>query len=126
MSKYLEFKEIPFKGKTKRFEIVSKTSFNLCNICHGKDYYDHPTVIGNICPLCKGTGKGKPITLGRIQWYSKWRQYCFFPCEDTIFNRDCMNDIIFFINNLMKDRQIKMGTYKGYVSEEDYKRLKNV
>jgi len=43
--------------------------------------------------------------LGRISWYSQWRQYCFIPMPKTVFNRACMEDIIFFITNLMKDRK---------------------
>ena len=31
------------------------------------------------------------------------------PGYPTIWNRDCMNDIIFFITNLMKDRKISRG-----------------
>ena len=98
MSKYLEFKEVPFKGKTKRFEVVSKNSFDICPICLGNN-------IDNICSHCKNE-RQVPIILGRIQWYSQWRQYVFMPGYPTIWNRDCMNDIIFFINNLMKDRKI--------------------
>lgn len=73
MSKYLKFKEIPFEGKTKRFEILSKSTGGI---------------------------------LGKIIWFSKWRQYIFEPSYLTIWNRKCMNDVIFFIDNLMKDRKI--------------------
>ncbi len=73
MSKYLEFKQIPFKGKTKKFHIISKSSGEF---------------------------------LGIVSWYSQWRQYTFSPKGLTTWNRDCMNDIIFFITNLMRDRKI--------------------
>ena len=36
--------------------------------------------------------------IGCIKWYNKWRQYCFYPMNDTIFSNDCMNDIIKTIN----------------------------
>ena len=32
MSKYLEFEEVPFKGKTKRFNVVSKSSYDILEI----------------------------------------------------------------------------------------------
>ena len=44
-------------------------------------------------------------SLGVIKWYSSWRQYCFFPAKETIFNKDCMKDIIDFINKLMEARK---------------------
>ena len=73
MSKYLDFLEIPFKGKTRKFHVVSKST---CT------------------------------PLAEIKWYPQWRQYTFFPYGETIWNRDCMNDIIFFITNLMQDRKV--------------------
>lgn len=45
--------------------------------------------------------------IGKIKWYSPWRQYCLFPDVDTIFNKDCMEYIIDFINTLMKEREEK-------------------
>ena len=35
--------------------------------------------------------------LGAIQWYSPWRKYCFTPGEKTIFEEDCLKDIIDFM-----------------------------
>ena len=108
MSKYLEFIEVPFKGKTKRFEVISKTSIGTCQACYGKGWQiqDKNQAVFD-CPKCGGTGK-TDIILGRISWYFQWRQYTFSPSFDTIWNKDCLNDIIFFINNLMQDRKIKM------------------
>lgn len=111
MSKYLEFKEIAFKGKTKRFEVVSKNSIETCSNCKGDGYNIQHHTDGYTKPIkceeCKGLCI-RQIILGRIQWYAQWRQYTFSPSCPTIWNRDCMNDIIFFINNLMKDRKIIM------------------
>lgn len=44
--------------------------------------------------------------LGIVKWYSSWRQYCFFPKHSTIFNKDCMNEIIDFINTLMEKKEV--------------------
>jgi hypothetical protein len=69
-SKYLEFKLLEQKPKTKVYEILSKL--------HG-------------------------FRLGIIKWYGAWRQYCFFPERDTIFNTQCMQDIMNFIINLKNE-----------------------
>jgi len=43
--------------------------------------------------------------LGKIKWYGAWRQYCFFPVGETVFNRTCMQDIIKFITEEMAARK---------------------
>ena len=35
--------------------------------------------------------------LAVIKWYSPWRQYCFFPTPETVFNIGCLEDINHFI-----------------------------
>lgn len=32
-------------------------------------------------------------SLGIAQWYSPWRQYCFFPAAQCVFNVGCIEDI---------------------------------
>lgn len=44
-------------------------------------------------------------TLGIIKWYSAWRQYCFYPWTNSIFNKDCMRFIADFMDILMKERK---------------------
>lgn len=34
------------------------------------------------------------IELGQIRWHGAWRQYCFFPSAETIFNNDCLLTIV--------------------------------
>jgi len=43
--------------------------------------------------------------LGHIKWYGPWRQYCFFPSPNCVFNVGCLNDIIIFIGGLMVERK---------------------
>ena len=38
--------------------------------------------------------------LGSIRWFGKWRQYAFFPEKVTIFNIECLSDIITYIKGL--------------------------
>ncbi len=34
--------------------------------------------------------------LGEVKWYTAWRQYSFFPANDTIFEKTCLRDIAAF------------------------------
>lgn len=43
--------------------------------------------------------------LGIIKWYANWRQYSFFPGNDTIFNSECLNDIKIFLLELKQERK---------------------
>jgi hypothetical protein len=35
--------------------------------------------------------------LGRIEWYSRWRKYCFYPSDGTLYEETCMREISQFI-----------------------------
>ena len=41
---------------------------------------------------------GYPI--GEIEWYSSWRQYCFFPWENMTFNSGCLELITGFLKDI--------------------------
>ncbi|HLD89411.1 MAG TPA: hypothetical protein VI911_00065 [Patescibacteria group bacterium] len=48
--------------------------------------------------------------IGTIEWYGAWRQYCFMPERfefNTVWNNTCLTDVIFVINKLMKEREVK-------------------
>lgn len=40
------------------------------------------------------------VRLGIVKWYSQWRQYCFFPKNDTLYHHACLSEIAEFINEL--------------------------
>lgn len=44
------------------------------------------------------------LVLGHIAWFSRWRQYAFFPTFQMVFTIDCLHDITSFISKLMKQR----------------------
>ena len=46
--------------------------------------------------------------IGVIQWYSAWRQYCFFPGYNTIWNKECLGDINEVIYSLMEGRRLSL------------------
>lgn len=49
--------------------------------------------------------KNELIHLGIIKWHAAWRQYCFFPEDETVFNKTCLKDIMCFLEDLNKKRQ---------------------
>lgn len=42
-------------------------------------------------------------TLGVVWWFGRWRQYCFEPQPDTVFNVSCLDDIARFIQKAMQE-----------------------
>ena len=49
--------------------------------------------------------------IGIIKWNCFWRQYCYFPCEDTVYSAGCIDDISNFIKILMIERTVISGTH---------------
>lgn len=49
--------------------------------------------------------KSSGESLGNIKWFPRWRQYTFFPHSDTVWNKDCLNDIMDVLSSLMKQRK---------------------
>jgi len=48
-------------------------------------------------PVWYCCGKTDTI-LGIVKWYSGWRQFCFFPVGQTVFNSGCLKDIDDFLS----------------------------
>jgi len=40
--------------------------------------------------------------LGTISWYFPWRQYVFYPYDQTIWSEGCLQQVTDFIHNLMQ------------------------
>ena len=38
--------------------------------------------------------------IGEIEWYSNWRQYCFFPWDNMVFNTQCLELITGFLKKI--------------------------
>ena len=47
------------------------------------------------------------ITLGYIEWFNRWRQYCFNSEDQIILAVSCLKDITNFIEQLMAERKTK-------------------
>lgn len=54
--------------------------------------------------------KNSKDQIATIEWYGAWRQYCFMPERfdfDTVWNINCLQEIIEVISQLMNERRIK-------------------
>ena len=51
--------------------------------------------------------KSNKNILGYVGWYAPWRQYCFCPVGQTVFNESCLQDIRHFIGQLEEERKKK-------------------
>lgn len=40
------------------------------------------------------------MIIGQIKFNSHWRQYCFYPENETVWSVGCLNDVISFIEQL--------------------------
>ncbi len=49
--------------------------------------------------------KSSGFILGQIRWFGAWRQYCFYPSANCIFNTSCISDISGMIKELMAQRK---------------------
>lgn len=43
--------------------------------------------------------------LGEIRWYAPWRRYCFYPKDNTLFDRNCLLEVIAMIDQQMQARR---------------------
>lgn len=54
--------------------------------------------------------------LGTVQWFARWRKYCFFPNTTMVFEQDCLRDIAEFIEARTREHsgaKITMAEYVG-------------
>ena len=56
------------------------------------------------------TSKRGAYRLGEVKWYSGWRQYVFYPFEDTTFSLGCLMDIAKFIQLLIDEHHSSGGS----------------
>jgi hypothetical protein len=44
--------------------------------------------------------------LGLITWHGPWRQYCFWPADNTLWNKGCLETVNEKIESLMAERRV--------------------
>ncbi len=68
--------------------------------------------LGKYITVCEESTKGKTfkyhlwnrvnqsIKLGEVKWNTSWRKYCFYPEGETVFDNQCLNTIVEFLDSL--------------------------
>lgn len=51
--------------------------------------------------LCKN--RFSQVTIAQLYFYPKWKQYVIAPARGTTFNKDCLENIIDFLNQLNEE-----------------------
>jgi hypothetical protein len=51
------------------------------------------------------TVDGGATALGQIRWHGPWRKYAFFAYPNTLFETNCLRDLIAFIDKQMAERK---------------------
>ncbi len=44
--------------------------------------------------------------IGLVSWHGPWRQYCFFPFGERVFNRDCLRDLAEFCKTQTREHHL--------------------
>ncbi len=70
--------------------------------------------------------KENGFIVGWIKWYGPFRQYSFFPTENTVFERTCLKDITEFIEKLMAERKGIKIFLGGQVTVTDPELIKSL
>lgn len=46
------------------------------------------------------SNKKNGTLLGSVSIFEAWKQYCFFPFDETVLNATCLQDVIHFLGQL--------------------------
>jgi hypothetical protein len=46
------------------------------------------------------------IDLAELKWYAPWRRYCLFPFVQTIWDKNCLQEVQQKIDELMNERKV--------------------
>ena len=49
--------------------------------------------------------RSKDTHLGEIRWFPTWRQYTFMPEPETIWNKDCLRQVVEFLEEIERERR---------------------
>jgi hypothetical protein len=85
-------------------ETIKETKYLLFNV-------EKP--IGRKTKIVHVINKNSQEEIATIEWYVKWRQYCFMPERfefTTIWNNSCLTDVISVINQLMSEKRGKYNS----------------
>lgn len=57
--------------------------------------------------------RSQGLPLGVIKWYGAWRQYTLMPEPETIWNNECLRNVIDFLDGLMRERRDAAAATNG-------------
>lgn len=40
------------------------------------------------------------VGLGDVKWFGAWRKFCFFPCDKTVWDTKCLNEVVEFVDKI--------------------------
>lgn len=58
--------------------------------------------------------------LGAIKWHAAWRQYCFFPGSNTIWNTECLDDVTAFVRSENQKHKQALALEKAFADQTVY------
>jgi len=64
-----------------------------------------PPAKGKKTCTCSIDANSSGCPLGEIRWFGRWRQYCFFPEQDTVWNKGCLQDVIEALDSLNREHR---------------------
>jgi len=56
--------------------------------------------------------------LGTVEWYPRWRQYCFCPDGGMVFSKGCLEDINVFMVDL-RATELRVRREKALANSSD-------
>lgn len=66
--------------------------------------FERVETVGRKTPIIVVRSLSSGTELGQVRWYGPWRQFCFHPACQTIFNVGCMTEIQNVIAELKAER----------------------
>jgi hypothetical protein len=51
--------------------------------------------------------------LGTVSWSGPWRQYCFYPQANCVWNASCLEQLTTFVNHRMAERNAARDARRG-------------
>jgi len=57
-------------------------------------------------PTYEITNKHSGASIGTVQWYGPWRQFCFLPLGATVWSTGCLDDVKDVIKQAMDERRL--------------------
>lgn len=72
-------------------------------------YFVAEDIPGRLTKIIHVVNRSSESTIATIEWYGSWRQYCFMPNPNTVWNPDCLKSVNEVISVLMEQRRIKLS-----------------